>query len=440
MFRENSELDSRRREEGAVAAVGPGAGQGDVAKLVDMINEMTAPLTGGNYFRSLVARLAQNLGVEAALATECLEYPENHVRTLAYWEKGGFAEDIQFDLAGTPCENVIHDAGFSFHPDRLGERFPELSSDEGGMESYIGIPVFAPSDGRVVGHIAVFDTQPMGEDAVVESMFRILASRAGAEIERMQAEKALRDSEARARQHLNELAHVSRVSAMGEMASAVAHEVNQPLTAILTYCRTCLRMLDQDRLDTDKFREAMEHSLANAERTQRIVKKLREFIQRGEIRRRPIPMGRLMDECRLLLETEAHHHRIELEYVVEPDLPTVRVDMVLIQQVLFNLARNGIEAINESEHERRSLRVEAHCLDRDSILIRVSDTGRGVDPEIRERLFEPFVSTRKHGMGIGLSLCKSVVENHGGKMWLEDRSGPGSTFCVSLPIHSAEDA
>ena len=229
-----------------------------IAQMVEMINEVTAPLTGGDYFRALVMRLAQSLDVHAALATECLEYPENHVRTLAFWEGEDIIENFEFDLVGTPCEDVIHGGAFCFYPNELSRRYPEWSAEEGGgMQSFIGIPVMAPSDGRTLGHIAVYGRKPMTEDAVVESMFRIIAARAGAEIERLQAERALRDSEARARQHLTELAHVSRLGSMGELASALAHEVNQPLTAIMTYCRTCLRMLERGQLGEDELRQAM---------------------------------------------------------------------------------------------------------------------------------------------------------------------------------------
>jgi signal transduction histidine kinase len=409
------------------------------AGMIEMINEATAPFTGGDYFRLLVARLAEQLNVDATLVTECLDYPENHVRTLAYWHGGGFSENIEFDLAGTPCQHVIDDEQFSFYPDRLGNHFPEWSSEEGGAVSFIGIPVFAPSDGRLVGHIAVYDTQPMRPDAVVESMFRIIAARAGAEIERIQAEKALRDSEARARQHLNELAHVSRVSAMGEMASAVAHEINQPLTAIKTYLQTCIRLLDDEDTDPATIRQAMEKSLASAEHSQRIVRKLRDFMKRGEIRRRPIPAARLIRECALLLETEAHHHRVDLDYEIEEDLPMVRVDPVLIQQVLSNLTRNAIDSINDSDRTERRLVLGARLDGPDRVVFRVTDSGKGIDPSIREKLFEPFVSTRRKGMGIGLSLCQSVIENHGGEMWLDTSDDTGATFCFTVPVHERKE-
>jgi len=405
-----------------------------IAQMVEMINEVTAPLTGGDYFRALVMRLAQSLDVHAALATECLEYPENHVRTLAFWEGEDIVENFEFDLVGTPCEDVIHGGAFCFYPNELSRRYPDWSAEEGGMESFIGIPVMAPSDGRTLGHIAVYGRKPMTEDAVVESMFRIIAARAGAEIERLQAERALRDSEARARQHLTELAHVSRLGSMGELASALAHEVNQPLTAIMTYCRTCLRMLERGQLGEDELRQAMQNSLSSAEHAREVVSKLRAFIKRGEMKPHPVPVERLIRDCRILLETEANHHRVQLKLDVAPGLPNVRVDAVLIQQVVFNLARNGIEAINDSNSAKRQLSVHAFQENDGEIVIAVSDTGKGVSEDVREKLFDPFVSTRKQGLGIGLSLCRSVVDRHGGRVWLAQTPGPGATFCFSLPV------
>ncbi len=226
---------------------------------------------------------------------------------------------------------------------------------------------------------------------------------------------------------------------MGELASALAHEVNQPLTAIMTYCRTCLRMLEQGRLSEADLHKAMSNSLASAEHAREVVSKLRTFIQRGEMKPHPIPASHLLRECRILLETEARHHHVRLQLSAPAELPTVRVDSVLIQQVVFNLVRNGIEAINESDHRQRELTVSV-VAEGESVVVRVSDTGKGVDDALRDRLFDPFVSTRKQGLGIGLSLCRSVVDRHKGALWIEDKPEPGAIFCFSLPIHRFEQA
>lgn len=408
-----------------------------VSELVAAINEVTAPLTGGDYFRTLVSRLASRFSVGPSIVTECLDYPEHHVRTLAYWQAGEFGENFEFDLTGTPCEDVIEGGDFCFFPERVGDCFPEWKKTHEGLEAYIGIPVLAPSDGRVVGHIAVFSDKPLSADAITESMFRIIAARAGAEIERLQAERALRDSEARARQHLAELAHVSRLGSMGELASALAHEVNQPLTAIITYNQTMLKMLEQGRLEQGELRQGLERSLTSAQHAREVVSKLRTFIKRGEMRKRPVPAARLIRDCRVLLEAEANHHHVQLRMVIPEDLPSIRADVVLIQQVIFNLVRNGIEAINESDDPERELRIEARQ-EAERVVVCVSDTGRGVPDSLKQGLFNPFVSTRKQGLGIGLSLCRSVVDRHGGRVWYEEKAGPGATFCFSLPVHRAD--
>lgn len=405
---------------------------------IAMINEATAPLTGGDYFRTLVARLASSLGVDKALVTECLTYPDNHVRTLAFWEESSYAEDITFDLAGTPCQDVIGNAEFCFIESGMQKLFPEWADEEGGVESFIGIPVFAPSDGRVVGHIAVYDRKAMSDRPIVESMFRIVAARVGAEIERAQAERALRDSEERARQHLSQLAHASRLSTMGELATALAHEVNQPLTAVLTNCRACAKLLDQGNIDREVLVSALHRSIESAEHASQVVKRMREFSKRGEIKPRLVPAGTLLADCRLLLETETRHHQVELNMTIDPELPKVRVDNVLIQQVILNLTRNAIEAINRSENKDRRVRITIQTdASAEQITIHLADTGGGINDELRDSLFEPFATGRKDGLGMGLSLCRSIIENHSGRIWLAETGNQGSTFCFTIPTETS---
>ncbi|MFP4208264.1 MAG: sensor histidine kinase [Wenzhouxiangella sp.] len=410
-----------------------------IEHFVTMITEATAPLTGGDYFRTLVARLARSLGVEVALVTECLDYPENHVRTLALWHGSDFSEDITFDLVGTPCQEVINGGEFCFYPEGMSRLFPEWASEEGGVESFIGIPVFAPSDGRTVGHIAVYDQGRMDGDRIVESMFRIIAARVGAEIERMQAEQALRDSEARARQHLSQLAHVSRLGALGEMASALAHEINQPLAMLTTYGQTCLHLLERPDPDLAAVRNALEKSLEGADRAKEVVKRLRAYVSRGDIKTRVIPVQRLLDDCLVLLQTETRHHQVELVMHLSTELPPIRVDTVLIQQVLLNLVRNGVDAINHSEGTRRRIDLSVSADADQQVLFEIGDSGTGIDEAMRSRLFEPFASSRQDGLGIGLSLCCSILEAHGGRLWLADTSASGSRFCFSLAAE-CEDA
>lgn len=410
-------------------------------RLLAMINEATAPMTGGDYFCNLVAQLAASLDVHTALITECLDYPDNHVRTLAFWEGANFSEDITFDLAGTPCQHVVDDGEFCFYPEHLSRHFPVWAAEEDeAMQSFIGIPVFAPSDGRLVGHIAVYDPKPMHPSRVVESMFRIIAARVGAEIERVQAEQALRDSESRARQHLSQLAHVSRLNAMSELTSSLAHEINQPLTAVLNYCRTSLKLLDREQIDQPELRAGIQAAVESAERASSVVKKLRQYVRRGEIRHRLLPAEHLIDECRILLDTEARHHQVELTFDIAQSLPAIRADSILIQQVILNLVKNGIDAINDSDNRLRTLKIRVVNEPAEALLIEVSDSGSGVPEEVRKILFEPFSSTRKDGMGIGLALCTSIIRSHGGRLWLESSGPDGSVFRLSLPVAKSPES
>jgi signal transduction histidine kinase len=193
-------------------------------------------------------------------------------------------------------------------------------------------------------------------------------------------------------------------------------------------------MLNQGRLDEADLRQGLDRTLTSAQHAREVVSKLRTFIKRGDMRPHPIPAAHLVRECRVLLETEARHHHVDLVLDIPDDLPTVRVDTVLVQQVIFNLVRNGIEAINDSESARRELVVRARP-EGDEVIVSVSDTGKGVSEALRERLFEPFVSTRKQGLGIGLSLCRSVIDRHKGRIWVAEDGGAGATFRFSLPVH-----
>ncbi len=405
----------------------------DARELMRLVHEATAPVTGNDYFRSLVVRLAETLNVEVALVTECLEYPSSHVRTLAYFESGQLNEDIEFDVVGTPCEDVIRGGEFCFYPDSMGQRFPEWAREEGGVESFIGVPVHAPADGRVIGHIAVFHRHPMAQQAVVESVFRIIAARAGAEMQRLQAEQARRDSEHAARQHLAELAHVSRLSSMGEMASAVAHEINQPITAILTWCQAGVRMQERGETDPAQLRHVLDRIMESAGRTTEMVRRLRDYVKRREPQKTPVRIEQLLQECGVLLEAEAHQHGVELEISVSQRLPPVEADSMLLQQVILNLARNGMDAMQGVAADARRLTVRAEGSTDHGVTVTVSDSGPGVAPGVLAHLFEPFVSTRESGMGIGLSLCRSIIDDHGGRLWLDSQATDGATFCFCLP-------
>ena len=242
-----------------------------------------------------------------------------------------------------------------------------------------------------------------------------------------------------ARRYLSELAAVARRTSMSEMASALSHEINQPLTSISTYCRSALRLLDRDPLPRDRLRHALENILKGTERTGRIVGKLRDYVKTHAPSREETDLVALLEECRTLLGPEARHHSIKLVLEHSPALPPALVDRILVQQVILNLARNGMEAMQEVPIRERTLTIRTEDAGDGAVRVSVQDTGPGISPEIAQRLFEPFVSSKPQGMGIGLSLCRSIIESHDGALWQDRDAEHGARFVLSLPAAGATE-
>lgn len=250
-------------------------------------------------------------------------------------------------------------------------------------------------------------------------------------------------AEERFRKIQGELLHVSRYTALGEMASALAHELNQPLTAISNYLRGCLHILP--RLQGPEGRdiaEAVEEAADQALRAGRIIRSLREFVSRGESRRRTENLPQLIEEASALALVGAKEKGVRVSFHLDPGVPSVWVDRVQIQQVLLNLFRNAVEAMEGAP--RRELSVTAGAATGDVVEIVVADTGPGLDPAIASSLFQPFLTTKENGMGVGLSICRTIVEAHGGQIAAAAQPGGGTVFRFTLkrspppePVHVA---
>lgn len=243
--------------------------------------------------------------------------------------------------------------------------------------------------------------------------------------ERRRAESELRRTQA-------ELIHISRVSAMGTMASTLAHELNQPLTAVTSYVRGSRRLLGGfGDPAIQQVCEALEFAEAGALRAGQIVRRLRELVARGAVEVRPEDLSRLVEDASVLAFVDEHLHGITHEISIEPDARWVEADRIQIQQVLINLIRNAIQALQNSE--TRHVTIAARCAGEDMVEISIADTGTGIHPSVREALFSPFHSTKSEGMGIGLSISRTIVEAHHGRIWAEDRPGGGTIFHFTLP-------
>ena len=240
------------------------------------------------------------------------------------------------------------------------------------------------------------------------------------------------ETEARLQELQSELVHVSRLTAMGEMASALAHELNQPLSAIANYLRGSRRLLDKgDPNDLPRLREALDKAADQALRAGDVIHRLRDFIGRGEVERRVESVSKLIEEATALALVGVKEQGVRVTMQLDPRADLVVADRVQIQQVVVNLLRNAVDAMRGGKGGELSVRAVRRA---DGFtVVSVSDTGTGIGDEIRERLFEPFMTTKKEGMGVGLSICRTIVEAHGGSIWAENNEGPGATFAFTLP-------
>jgi signal transduction histidine kinase len=247
-----------------------------------------------------------------------------------------------------------------------------------------------------------------------------------------EADAERKASEGRLHSLQAELLQVSRPSAIGQMSSALAHELNQPLTAIANYLGAGHRLLEDAGLpQTVKLQELLEKAGNQAIRAGDIIRQLRGFVAKGETERRAESLRDVVEEAAALAMIGARYESVRLSLRLDPRAPVAVISRIQIQQVLLNLVRNAVEAMLQSE--RRELAISTKAQDDGAVEFEVSDSGPGLAPEVAAQLFKPFVSTKPQGMGLGLSICQFIVEGHGGRIWVTDNAGGGTVFHFTLP-------
>jgi len=236
------------------------------------------------------------------------------------------------------------------------------------------------------------------------------------------------------RQLQSELAHVARVSTMGEMATGLAHELNQPLAAAAAYAGACSRLTDSDQPDLAEIRETSRKVAAQVHRAGEIIRRLRSFVRKRSSQRSSTDLNKLVHAVVELMAHEAHTKGVSVRLELAQDLPPVLVDSIQIQQVVLNLARNSIEALTHGSVGPCEIKVRTALAERDMLVVSVRDSGPGLSKEIADQIFEPFFSTKPEGMGMGLSISRSIIEDHGGRIGNASRAGGGTVFQFTLPI------
>jgi two-component system sensor kinase FixL len=238
-------------------------------------------------------------------------------------------------------------------------------------------------------------------------------------------------TEARLQELQSELVHISRLTAMGEMASTLAHELNQPLSAISNYLKGSRRMLESNTDEQSAtLRDALEKAGDQAMRAGQIIRRLRDFVSRGESERRVESITKLVEEASALALVGVKDRGIKVRFQFDPAVDLVLADRVQIQQVLLNLIRNAMDAMEDSAE--RDLMIAINPDGPTHVRVSVADSGSGISPDITEQLFQPFVTTKRHGMGVGLSISRTIVEAHGGRIWAEPNPQGGTIFNFTL--------
>ncbi|MGD0949456.1 MAG: PAS domain S-box protein [Candidatus Binatia bacterium] len=241
--------------------------------------------------------------------------------------------------------------------------------------------------------------------------------------------------EAEARQHQAELCHLLRLSTVGEMAAGLAHELNQPLAAITNYAKGCARRIVSSAGKPSQIVPALEEIAAQAMRAGDIIRRLRNLSRKGEVRREPVEVNEIVREVARFVDAEVHERAVRLQLDLAPQLPQVCADAIEMEQVILNLVRNGLEAVSGVEGGARELRLRTTAAD-DTLEIAISDTGEGLAADVAEKMFDPFFSTKPGVLGMGLSISRSIVEAHGGRLWATPNLPRGTTFRFTLPVNS----
>jgi PAS domain S-box-containing protein len=254
--------------------------------------------------------------------------------------------------------------------------------------------------------------------------------------DRKRAEEKLRASEQRLLGAQMELAHVNRVSTIGQLVASIAHEVSQPLAAVIANAQACLRWLDRETPDLDAARRSVEWVIDDSNRASDVIQRVRALAKKTSVEKAPLDINNVVREVIALVQRELIGHQVSLQTELAPALPMTLGDRVQLQQVIINLVMNGIEAMQPVTDRPRELVIRSRHDEPQEVLVSVTDCGGGISAENTDRLFNAFFTTKSSGMGMGLSICRSIVEAHGGRLWATANLPHGATFQFALPANA----
>ena len=332
-------------------------------------------------------------------------------------------DGLPVGISETEFDDMLHNDDIM-----LAERsFAMDGTNTGNADWKSCVAVKVVVEGKPFGFLCLADdkdvTRNLGE--VDRDILQLIADWLGMEFARKQASD-------REQQHLSDLAHVTRLSTMGEMASGLAHELNQPLTAIANYLRGCLRRIDRGNLESSELEAIMLQTVNESERAAEIIRRMRAFVNKEDPHLESVEINDLIKRVSGFLRNEMEKESIELHMLLADDLPTLTVDAIQIEQVLLNLIRNAVDAVRAPWQGSRELTIVSRMNGDDMIHVEVMDSGGGLPDGEEQQIFDPFFTTKEEGMGMGLSISRTIIEAHGGAMYT-DTNGKNTIFGIALP-------
>ena len=382
--------------------------------------EIAIPSDVLSKWQRIVDLLAKMMHVPSAVVTK-LEPPQyTHYRTVVSSNSEGnpFPVDECFSMdIGTFCETVIKTRQPLLVANALEDDEWKLAPEiKVGMVSYLGFPVAWP-DGRMFGTICVLDDRANRYNDLYQEFL-------------LHCRDVLQGDLQTLVRLGNEL---NRIATLGQLSASIAHELNQPLTGIVTNCGTCLRMLTSDPLNVDGAREAVRRTLRDGHRASEVIARLRALFNKTEPASESVDLNEATREVIALSVGELQMSQVIVRTELAADLQHVTADRVQLQQVVLNLLRNAVDAMKMVEDRPRDLLIRTEREEGDRVRLSVTDAGVGFDPQTADKLFEAFYSTKNEGMGVGLSVSRSIIEKHQGRLWAVLNDGPGATFSFSVP-------
>ncbi len=318
-------------------------------------------------------------------------------------------------------------------PDVKNAASPDCDCLQQGWGNYLGIGIFLDGQIHCTLEFAGSKIRQSHLSQWDHELLKVMAQWIADELERKLAVEAHR-------RHETEFARVSRMSTIGEIAASLAHELNQPLTATINYCNNCLRMLHENETDTDKLEQSLKHAVEGATMTADIIRHIRQFVQKGEDSYGSVNLNHAVRNAATLINHEIQRNNVALTFELEVGLPVIEGNLIQIEQVILNFMLNSIEAMARVEKKHQQLIIKTETRDSGMIRVAVIDSGEGVQQDSLPKIFNAFFSTKAEGMGIGLSISRSIIESHQGRISAQAHDKGGAEFAFELPVRMASQA